>query len=69
MINDYLCNRNIGKAIKGRLDAFKMTKAEFSRLIGVCQQLVNRIFDRDTIETKELVKISRAVEIQPARQG
>lgn len=62
MFNIELKEVHIGRAIKERLDALKMTKTEFGRLIGVPQQHVNRIFERDTIETKKLLKISRALE-------
>lgn len=61
MINVELKEVHIGKAIKERLDELKMTKTEFGRLIGVPQQHVNRIFERDTIETKKLVRICRAL--------
>lgn len=61
MFNVELKEVHIGKAIKERLDELKMTKTEFGRLIGVPQQHVNRIFERETIETKKLVKISRAL--------
>lgn len=62
MFNIELKEVHIGKAIKERLDSLKMTKTEFGRLIGVPQQHVNRIFERETIETKKLVKICRALE-------
>ena len=39
-----------------------MTKSEFGRLIGVPQQHVNRIFEKDSIDTKRLVKICRALD-------
>lgn len=61
MINVELKEVHIGNAIKERLDELKMTKTEFGRLIGVPQQHVNRIFERETIETKKLVKICRAL--------
>ena len=62
MFNIELKEVHIGKAIKERLEELKMTKTEFGRLIGVPQQHVNRIFERETIETKKLVKISRALD-------
>lgn len=62
MFNVELNEVHIGQAIKKRLDELKMTKTEFGRLIGVPQQHVNRIFDRDTIETKKLVRICRALD-------
>ncbi len=62
MINAELKEIHIGAAIKKRLDEIKMTKSEFGRLISVPQQHVNRIFERDTIETKKLYKICRALD-------
>jgi len=62
MINIEIKEIHLGKAIKMRLDELGMTKTEFGRLIGVPQQHVNRIFERDTMETKKLVKVCRALE-------
>lgn len=62
MFNVELKEVHIGKAIKERLEVLKMTKTEFGRLIGVPQQHVNRIFERETIETKKLIKICRALD-------
>lgn len=62
MFNIELKEVHIGKAIKERLEEIKMTKTEFGRLIGVPQQHVNRIFERDTIETTKLMKICRALD-------
>ena len=63
MFNVELKEVHIGKAIKERLEELKMTKTEFGRLIGVPQQHVNRIFERETIETKKLIKICRALDL------
>lgn len=52
---------HIGQEIKKRLEEIKMTKTDFGKLIDVPQQHVNRIFERDTIETKKLVKICQAL--------
>ncbi len=62
MFNVELKEVHIGKAIRERLEELKMTKTEFGRLIGVPQQHVNRIFERETIETKKLLKICRALD-------
>lgn len=62
MFNIELKEVHIGQAIKKRLDELEMTKTEFGRRIGVPQQHVNRIFERETIETKRLVKICRALD-------
>lgn len=53
---------HIGEAIKKRLDDKKITKSEFARRIGVPQQHVNRIFERDTIEVKRLMTICEALD-------
>lgn len=52
---------HIGQEIKNRLEEIKMTKTDFGKLIDVPQQHVNRIFERDTIETKKLVRICHAL--------
>ncbi len=61
-MNVELKDIHIGKAIKKRLDELEMKKTEFGRLIDTPQQHVNRIFDRDTIETKKLVRICKALD-------
>ncbi|WP_304976986.1 helix-turn-helix domain-containing protein [Duncaniella muris] len=53
---------HIGQAIKKRIDELGMTKSEFGRLIGVPQQHINRILERDTMETKKLIKVSQALD-------
>lgn len=53
---------HIGKEIKKRLDEKKMSKSEFARRIGMPQQHVNRIFERDTIETKRLEAVCEALD-------
>lgn len=62
MFNVELKEVHIGKAIKERFDEVKMTKTEFGRLISVPQQHVNRIFERESIDTQKLAAISRALE-------
>lgn len=53
---------HIGKEIKKRLDEKKMSKSEFARRIGMPQQHVNRVFERDTIETKRLEAVCEALD-------
>lgn len=53
---------HIGEAIKKRLDEKKMSKSEFARRIGMPQQHVNRVFERDTIETKRLEAVCEALD-------
>lgn len=62
MFNIELKEVHIGKAIKERFDELKMTKTEFGRLIGVPQQHVNRIFDRESIDTQKLAAVCRALD-------
>ncbi|MDE6552659.1 MAG: helix-turn-helix domain-containing protein, partial [Muribaculaceae bacterium] len=61
-MNAELREIHIGAAIKKRLDELEMTKSEFGRLIGVPQQHVNRIFDKESIDTIRLAKICRALD-------
>lgn len=61
MFNIELKEVHIGKAIKERIEKIGITKTEFGRLIGVPQQHINRILERDTMETKKLVKVCRAL--------
>lgn len=53
---------HIGEEIKKRLDDKKMSKSEFARRIGAQQQHINRVFEKDTIETKRLVAVSEALD-------
>lgn len=53
---------HIGEAIKKRFDDLKMTKTEFGHKIGVPQQHINRIFEKESIDTKRLVKICHALD-------
>lgn len=62
MKNVELREVHIGQEIKKRLDEMEMTKTEFGRLIDTPQQHVNRIFNRDTIDTGKLIKICRALD-------
>jgi transcriptional regulator with XRE-family HTH domain len=53
---------HIGQEIKKKLEEKGMTKSEFGRLISVPQQHVNRILERDTMETKKLYKVCEVLE-------
>ena len=52
---------NIGEAIDGRLKDLRMTKAQFSKLIGMPQQNINRILKSKHITTDKLVQISEVL--------
>ncbi|MBD5584594.1 MAG: helix-turn-helix domain-containing protein [Clostridia bacterium] len=62
MFNIELKEVHIGQAIDKRREELNMSKSEFGRLIKVPQQHVNRIFERETIETAKLVKICRVLD-------
>lgn len=52
---------HVGKAIEERRIELEISKSEFGRRIGVSQQHVNRILERDTMETNKLVVVSEAL--------
>lgn len=52
---------HIGLAIEEKLQELKMSKTEFGRRIGIPQQNVNRILEKDTIDTGRLIAVSRAL--------
>lgn len=58
-----LIDAHVGHIIKDRLTELKMKKTEFGRLVGVPQQHVNRILERDTMETRKLLKVCEALDI------
>lgn len=53
---------HVGRAIKQRMDDLRMSKAEFAKQMGIQQQHVNRILERDTMETKKLVGVCRILD-------
>lgn len=53
---------HIGKAIDEQREKLKLSKSEFGRRIGVPQQHVNRILERDTMETTRLVKVCQELD-------
>ncbi len=55
-------NVHVGEAIEKRRNELGLSKSELGRKIGVPQQHVNRILERDTMETKRLVKVSEALD-------
>ncbi|MEZ3550120.1 MAG: helix-turn-helix transcriptional regulator [Muribaculaceae bacterium] len=62
-MNVELKSVHVGREIAKRLDELNMTKTEFGKLIGVQQQHVNRILERDTMETKKLYKVCQVLEM------
>lgn len=53
---------HVGEAIEKRRNELGLSKSELGRKIGVPQQHVNRILERETMETKRLVKVSEALD-------
>ena len=54
-------NVHIGEVIEKRRNVLGLSKSELGRKIGVPQQHVNRILERETMETKRLIKVSEAL--------
>ena len=63
MINIELKSVHVGQEIAKRLNELNMTKTEFGRLIGVQQQHVNRLLERDTMETKKLYRVCQVLDM------
>lgn len=53
---------HVGEAIDYRRRELKLTKTELGRRIGVTQQHVNRILERETMETSRLEKVCEALD-------
>ena len=62
MFNIQLKEVHIGQEIDKRREELNMSKSEFARLISVPQQHVNRIFEKVSIDTAKLIKISRVLD-------
>lgn len=53
---------HVGEAIESRRKQLKISKTEFGRRIGITQQHVNRILERETMETIRLEKVCEALD-------
>ncbi|WP_348768095.1 helix-turn-helix domain-containing protein [uncultured Bacteroides sp.] len=53
---------HVGAEIEKRRVELGLSKSELGRRIGVPQQHVNRILERETMETSRLVKVSEALD-------
>ena len=53
---------HIGQAIDKRRNELGLSKSELGRRIGVPQQHINRILERETMETSKLAKVSQALD-------
>lgn len=62
MFNIELKEVHIGQAIDKRREELNMSKSEFGRLLKVPQQHVNRIFEKESIDTAKLIKICRVLD-------
>lgn len=62
MINIGLTPVHIGKAINEQREKKEMSKSEFARQLAIPQQHINRIFERETIDTGKLIKICQILE-------
>ena len=51
---------HIGQAIDKRRNELGLSKSELGLRIGVPQQHINRILERETMETSKLAKVSQA---------
>lgn len=52
---------HIGEEIKSRFDKSGLSQKEFGSRIGMPQQNVSRVFNNESIDTKRLVAVSRAL--------
>ena len=52
---------HIGHAIEEKLQELKLSKTQFGKRIGIPQQNVNRILEKESIDTAKLVLISNAL--------
>lgn len=53
---------HVGEAIEKRRVELGLNKSELGRKIGVTQQHVNRILERETMETNRLIRVSEALD-------
>lgn len=53
---------NIGEEIRRRFDLSRLTQKEFGLRIGMPQSNIYRIFNNDSIDTKRLAAVSRALD-------
>ena len=53
---------HVGQAIDKRRNELGLSKSELGRKIGVPQQHINRILERETMETSRIIKVSEALD-------
>lgn len=52
---------HVGQAIDQRRNELGLSKSELGRRLGIPQQHINRLLERETMETKRLVKAWQGV--------
>ena len=53
---------HVGQAIDQRRNELGLSKSELGRRLGIPQQHINRLLERETMETKRLVKACKALD-------
>ena len=53
---------HIGHEIEARINELRISKSEFARRIGTSKQNINRILERESIDTLTLVKYGEALD-------
>ena len=53
---------HVGQAIDHRRNELGLSKSELGRRLGIPQQHINRLLERETMETKRLVKACKALD-------
>ena len=53
---------HVGQAIDQRRNELGLSKSELGRRLGIPQQHINRLLERETMETKRLVKVCKALD-------
>ena len=56
---------HVGQAIDQRRNELGLSKSELGRRLGIPQQHINRLLERETMETKRLVKFRLVLPGQP----
>lgn len=62
MQNAELRRIHIGNEIKKRMEALNMTKTEFGNQVGIQPQHINKLLERDYIDTKKLYRICEVLD-------
>lgn len=60
MFTDF--NIHLGQEVEARMNQLNMTKAEFARRTNTSKQNINRILEKDSMSTRELMKYSQVLD-------